>query len=266
MDKMIVTVFDSEKQAYEGSQALQQLESEGSIGLYAVAVISKDSEGKVELKQAADQGPLGTAVGMLTGSLIGLLGGPVGMAVGSITGASLGSIDDLNHAGVDAQFLAEVSEELLPGSSAVVAEVAEGWTTPLTTRMENIGGVVLRRRRTEVVDDQIRGEIAAQKAELAELQAEFDQAVGDAKERLKASVESVETKLTAAVNKANDFARQLENEATAKVAALEAQIAKAGADVKTKFETRIQEIRDDYASRAAKLKKAGTLTAEAIEA
>ena len=75
-DKMIVVVFDNEKKAYEGSKALKDLHAEGSITLYASAVIAKDADGKVTVKQAADQGPLGTAVGLVTGSLIGLLGGP----------------------------------------------------------------------------------------------------------------------------------------------------------------------------------------------
>ena len=55
----------------------------GSITLYARGVIAKDAGGKVTVKEAADEGPLGTAVGLATGSLIGLLGGPVGVAIGA---------------------------------------------------------------------------------------------------------------------------------------------------------------------------------------
>jgi len=80
MDKMIVVVFDSEIKAYEGSKALQELQEEGSINLYAKAVIARDASGKVTVKQQGDMGPVGTAVGLLTGSLIGLLGGELGLA------------------------------------------------------------------------------------------------------------------------------------------------------------------------------------------
>ena len=78
MDKMIVTVFDSERQAFEGSQVLKDLHADGTITLYAEAVIAKDADGTVAVKRAADQGPLGTAVGLVTGSLVGLLGGLCG--------------------------------------------------------------------------------------------------------------------------------------------------------------------------------------------
>jgi uncharacterized membrane protein len=49
-------------------------------------LIVKDADGTVAVTQAADQGPLGTAVGLVTGSLVGLLGGPVGLLVGAATG------------------------------------------------------------------------------------------------------------------------------------------------------------------------------------
>ena len=86
MDKMLVVVFENESNAYEASKALQELQNEGSINLYAKAVIARDASGKLEVKQEGDMGPVGTAVGLLTGSLIGLIGGPVGLAIGAYAG------------------------------------------------------------------------------------------------------------------------------------------------------------------------------------
>jgi hypothetical protein len=42
MDRMLVVVFDTETKAYEGKKTLLQLENEGSIVVYAYAVIAKD--------------------------------------------------------------------------------------------------------------------------------------------------------------------------------------------------------------------------------
>ena len=78
MDKIIIIIFDKESKAYDGYKALKELDAEGTITLYAIAVVEKDSHGKVSVKEAVDQGSLGTVLGLLTGSLIGLLGGPVG--------------------------------------------------------------------------------------------------------------------------------------------------------------------------------------------
>src|SRR5687768_2470664 len=142
MDKMLVVVFDTEHQAYAGSHALQELHDEGSITLYAQAVIAKDASGQVTVKQGADQGPLGTAVGLLTGSLVGLIGGPVGVAIGATAGAFSGTTYDLAVAGVGTEFLDEASKGLTPGKAAVVAEIEEEWIAPLDTRMEAVGGTI----------------------------------------------------------------------------------------------------------------------------
>ena len=77
MNKMLVAIFDRESAAYEGLSALKDLHRDGDISLYSSAVVVKDNAGKVELKQAADGGPVGTALGLLTGSLIGIWAAPL---------------------------------------------------------------------------------------------------------------------------------------------------------------------------------------------
>ena len=52
MDKMIVTIFDDEKSAYEGLRALKELHAEGSVTLRSAAVIVKDVQGRVSVEQA----------------------------------------------------------------------------------------------------------------------------------------------------------------------------------------------------------------------
>jgi uncharacterized membrane protein len=94
MDKILVVIFDDENKAYEGSRTLQDLHNEGSITVYAKAVIAKDASGQVSVKQTDDEGPVGTAVGLLTGSLLGLLAGPVGFVVGASAGMFSGMMYD----------------------------------------------------------------------------------------------------------------------------------------------------------------------------
>ena len=83
MDRMLVVVFDTESKAYDGRTALLQLDDEGSIAVFAYAVIAKNADGTATVKQGDDSGPLGTLLGTSLGSLIGLLGGPVGLAIGA---------------------------------------------------------------------------------------------------------------------------------------------------------------------------------------
>src|SRR5512138_3358669 len=200
MDKIVVVVFDNEKKAYEGSLALQELQNEGSINLYAKAVIARDANGKVTVKQEGDEGPVGTAVGLLTGSLIGLLGGPVGLAVGATLGTSGGMLYDLAQLGVGEDYLDEVGKSLLPGKAAVVAEAWEEWMLPVDTKMEALGGVVFRTTRMDVLDEQLEKDNAALNADLDELEAEFAQANAEAKKKLQLKIDATKVKLQASQN------------------------------------------------------------------
>src|SRR5262245_29800560 len=115
MNKMLVAVFNSEGRAFEGLSALKDLHKDGDITLYATAVLSKDASSKITMRQAADEGPMGTALGMLAGSMLGLLAGPVGLAMGASIGGLSGLIADLNKSGIDVQFVDDVSKALSPG-------------------------------------------------------------------------------------------------------------------------------------------------------
>jgi uncharacterized membrane protein len=130
MDRMLVVVFENELKAYDGSRALKALDSEGSISVYAEAVIKKNDEGTVTVKQAGDEFPIRTLGGTTIGVLVGLLGGPIGLAVGAVAGTFAGGAWDINRAGVNADFLNDVSAKLTPGKWAIVSEISEDWVTP----------------------------------------------------------------------------------------------------------------------------------------
>lgn len=256
MDKMIVVVFDNEKSAYEGERALRELHDEGSITLYADAVITKDSQDTVSVMKSADQGPMGTALGLTTGSLIGLLGGPVGVAIGAMAGTLSGALYDTAHLGVSEDFLYEVSQRLTPGKTAVVAEVDENWVTPLDLRMESLGGFIIRRPRAEFIDAQIEREIAADEAELAQMEEEYDQAVGEAKANLQQKIQATKQKLKARSDQLNDKIDAMQNEADAKIKLLHDQAEKAKSENRAAQEELITEARAVQMARVEKLKKA----------
>jgi len=263
MNKMLLVVFDDEKKAYDGLKALKELHAENSLTLYATAVIARDANGKVIVKHAADQGPIGTAVGLITGSLIGLLGGPVGLAAGAATGVLGGTLYDAAQLGVDTDFLDEGSQKLTPGKAALIAEIDEEWVTPLDTRMESLGGIVCRSVRADFIDAQIDREIAANKAEFAKLKAEYHQAVGDAKAKLKTKVDDAHNRLEARRNLLHKKIEEIKHEGGAKIKSMQEQAAKTTAETKTKLDKRIEEVRADYKVRTDKLHQAWQLIKEA---
>ena len=264
MNKMLVAVFDTEPAAYEGLQALKQLHQDGDITLYATAVVVKDSAGTVNVKQTADEGPLGTALGMLTGSLVGLLAGPVWFAIGLSAGGLTGLIVDLSESGVNVDFVDEVSKALIPGKTAVVAEVEETWQTPVDTRIGNLGGMVFRRLRSEVVEDQLVREAAAFEAELDELEDELAHAAAEDKAELQKQIDTAKKKLEATRAQIEARQQQLKSETDAKIAAMREQMKQASDRRKAQIEKRSAEVKADYEARSAKLEQARKLTKEAL--
>jgi len=225
MDRMLVVVFDSENKAYEGQKALSQLESEGSIAVYAYAVIGKSPDGTTTLKQGDDPGPLGTLVGTSLGGLIGLLGGPIGLAIGAGAGLLAGGAADLNNARVGEDFIDDVSQELQPNRFALVAEIQEDWTTPVDSRMEAIGGKVYRRALSEVKQTLHDENVAAMKADLAQMKAEQAKAQADRKAKLQEKINQLDSKIQAQLEKAKEQRQAAERQAKAKVEILKAKAA-----------------------------------------
>src|SRR6516164_3744343 len=172
MDRMLVVVFDNENKAYEGKKALQKLDGEGSISVYAYAVLAKNADGTATVKQGDDVGPIGTLLGTTFGSLIGVLGGPAGMAVGAAAGMAAGSTVDLNNVRVGSDFIDDVQKVLAPKKVALIAEIDEDWTTPVDTRMEAIGGAVYRRAVSEVKHQVHEENVNSMKADMAQFKAE----------------------------------------------------------------------------------------------
>ena len=223
MDRMLVVVFGSESKAYEGKRALQQLDGEGSISVYAYAVLAKHADGTTSLKQGDDLGPLGTLLGTSFGSLIGLLGGPAGAAIGAAAGLGAGSAADLDNSRVGADFINDVAEVLSPNRVALVAEIEEDWTTPVDTRMEAIGGTVFRRSLSEVRDTVDNEEVAAMKADLAQMKAESAKAHADRKAKLQEKVNQLDSKIQAQLQTAKEKREAAERQAQAKVQLLKAK-------------------------------------------
>src|SRR5512138_978441 len=117
MERIIAVVFDNEKKAYEGKNALLNVAQNGDIAIYSGAVVTKHADGTASVKEFDDLGGLGGLTGTAVGSLIGLLGGPVGVVVGAASGLAVGAIADVAYyddARVGEDFVADVMKSLTP--------------------------------------------------------------------------------------------------------------------------------------------------------
>ena len=246
MEQMLVVVFENELKAYDGSRALSELDAEGSISIHARAVIMKNAEGKVIVKQEGDDFPFRTVGGTAIGALIGLLGGPIGVGIGAVAGTLTGSILDLNRAGVDTEFIDDVSKKLTASKWAVAADISEEWETPLDVRMAALGGTVFRSTRKSIGHERHARDVAAIKANIAQLKSEESKAQADQKAKIQSKIDALNKKLNVKMEQAKQRAKQQQEEAKAKVDALEKKAEKATGEAKAKIKKRIAEIEKNF--------------------
>jgi uncharacterized membrane protein len=264
-NKILVSVFDSERLAFEGLSALKDLHRDGDITLYASTVIAKDPSGAVAVRQTADRGPIGTLVGVVTGGLVGLLGGPAGVAVGAYIGGFGGLMYDLFNAGVSMDFVDDVATTVTPGKAAVIADVDEMWVTPVDTRMNALGGTTFRSFPGEIIDAELVRETDAVRAELEQLRAEVREASAEAKANIESAIDAQRRKLDALVDRIDATLAKEKAEFEARLATLREQQAKARDSKRQQIETRMAELKASHEARQAKLEEARRLAKQSLE-
>jgi uncharacterized membrane protein len=118
MSNLVVITFDNMEEADRVRETLRSEQREGYLSLDDSAVVVKDEDGKIHVKNEMDRG---TKIGAIGGGLIGLLLGGIffpvaGLLVGVLGGAAVGA---LSGTGIDKNFAKDVEEDLEPGTSAL---------------------------------------------------------------------------------------------------------------------------------------------------
>ena len=161
MRNYVAVVFDDRNKAYQGLQALWQLDDEMEVTVHGAAVVHHDDLGEFQVDTKETHPALATAAGVGIGALLGALAGPAGAAIGAAKGAAIGAATggmvgvtaDAVRAGTREQAAVETRFVLGVGQSAVIADVSEDSTEPIDTRMRKLGGTVYRRAWNALQDD-----------------------------------------------------------------------------------------------------------------
>ena len=155
MSHILVVTFEDEDQASSVLKSLQSLEHQGLLRLDDAAVIVKNAEGEVHVKNKTESG---VKVGAVTGGFLGLLiagflfplaGIAMGVAGGALVGKSL-------HTGVDKEFVTEVRNSLQPGNSAILFIVSHENVGVLISALEPYRGKMYQCSFDSEEEEQLR--------------------------------------------------------------------------------------------------------------
>jgi len=119
MSNLIVITFDDPDEAQRVRDTIRSGQKHDLIKLDDSAIVTKDEDGQVHVKNELDRGvKVGIAGGGLLGLWIGFIfGGPIGaMLLGAAGGALVGTSTGM---GLQKSFVKEVSEALKPNTSAL---------------------------------------------------------------------------------------------------------------------------------------------------
>jgi uncharacterized membrane protein len=199
-DNVLVVTFGENQaddtNAYQALTDLKQLDAQHQIEIAGAAVISRDLDGRVEVKSEVGNDPyLGTASGGMIGLLVGIIGGPLGVLLGGAYGALVGSLFDIDDVETTESVLAEISKQVQPTRTALLAQVVEQTPEVIDSAMARLGGEVMRRPSAEVEQEIAAAEDAQRNAD-REARKELHQArVQKTKQEAHAKVEELKAKL-----------------------------------------------------------------------
>lgn len=143
MSDLIVIGFKDEFKADEVLIDLRKLELEYLIDLEDAAVVVRNQQGKVKIKQTQEL----VASGVLSGGFWGLLFGflffnpLLGWALGATVGAISGALTDI---GIDDNFIREIGETIEPGTSALFILVRKSTPDKVLEDLSKFEGKVIR--------------------------------------------------------------------------------------------------------------------------
>jgi uncharacterized membrane protein len=266
MSTFIVTIVPGEAKAYQAVRALEQLHADGHITVYDTIVVQRQADGTLVTKEREPKKALATGAGAVLGSLIGIFGGPIGFLAGAAAGGALVGGTAAVRGEVSDEFLEDIGNKMLPGMYAVLAEASEPWTEPVDARMRELGAIVIRERRSDVVDElmdkrvqahklaveQRKADRAARKAERRE--AKLDDSIDQARDRLQRVADKARLRL-------EDTRRELED----KLAALDEQAKQAPPETRREIEARVAELRKDFGERERTLTHAFEVAQQALQ-
>jgi uncharacterized membrane protein len=141
MSDLIVASFTDAGTAEAAMDALRRLKKDGIADIDDAAIVCKDPDGKVRIKNSLDQATIGgAAVGALLGTVFFLFFPILGLVTGAVGGALVGH--SLGHH-IDKAFVDDVSKQLDAGQSALFVMLSSDHADAVIAALRPIEGGTL---------------------------------------------------------------------------------------------------------------------------
>jgi len=195
-DNVIAVTFPEEANAYEALARLKELDSEGTVGVRGAAVVAREDDGRIAIKdQLGGDSFEDTVGGGLLGLLVGVLGGPLGVLIGGATGILIGSLFDGDDDDDTRSVLGEISSGIRVGPPGLLAEVSELDPATVDAVMAHLNGTVVRRSAADVELELAAAEDAQREAKKKARQELRDARHKQHKDKVDAKVAELKAKL-----------------------------------------------------------------------
>jgi hypothetical protein len=150
-DTVVVIRFDDLGEARRALQELKRVDRERRLRVSAAALVERSSDGRV-----AAPGGTGDAEGFyvpeqgIVGMMVDALSGPTGVVFAQPTESFRGHGDRHAHKDERELVLEEISRDLEPGITIVIAEINDPDPGVLDSTLEALGGTATRRAARDV--------------------------------------------------------------------------------------------------------------------
>jgi uncharacterized membrane protein len=161
MSSLIVVGFKDEFTAGKVLQELQQLEKEHLVDLEDAALVIRNKEGKIRIKQSQELALDGALTGGFWGLLFGFifLNPLLGWTIGLLAGAASGALTDI---GIDDNFIRDLGNTIAPSTSAIFVLVRRATPDKVLADLSKFDGKVLKTSLTN--EDEAKLQIALTKS------------------------------------------------------------------------------------------------------
>jgi uncharacterized membrane protein len=158
--ELFASIYRDEEGAKTILETLERMHKAGNITLKDAATVTKDAEGKLNIKETRE---ITTGKGAKRGAVIAGIFAviyPPSLIVSALAGGAVGgALGKLRDTGIKTDKMKELGDSLEPGNVAIILLAEPGWSKQIEEVMEGYPGQFIRHAFTPEETEQI--EVAA---------------------------------------------------------------------------------------------------------